>query len=434
VEQTSVPASLETLASLRALLMGSPVEAGREWLQRCHIRTAAGVGWAHFSDQDFPSVWGGTLDGIMALASTGTSAFDPMISDSIDWIFSQQRDDGGFGSREMNYSAAESTAWVLVALFAASVSPNDPRVVKAHDFLVGCIKEDGAVGTSPSDKGGRIYPALLTAWALSSLNPTKAKIVANRLRAVRTGASGGWGYMEGGTPVVGITAQVVFALIRAKLVDNHDSIVREAVDFIVSHSSSSGTYPNSSETWFSSHQPNIPLRYNCHTQSWVVRALSEVGFQQSKAPLSDIVAQLVSSQSPNEGYWIYDPSENTKHVWCVAGAVLALDSARRGLLKLASENLNFGASEPISLPSPGQSFIRTTLSRLAKHRQDLLITAIIVYLFTDWIVDKTSRLQNWLGVQSDSIMANLVSSVIWAFSAIVVGFAVSKFKGPTDRK
>src|SRR6266508_4816738 len=102
--------------TLLALLAGWPIESGAAWIRSVFIDKADRCGWAHLSTHDIPTVWGGTLDALRGLLAAEMSPYDPLFRRGVDWLFSQQRPDGGWGSREFTYSAVEATAWVVFVL------------------------------------------------------------------------------------------------------------------------------------------------------------------------------------------------------------------------------------------------------------------------------------------------------------------------------
>ncbi len=70
----------------------------REWLLKAFKRNSFGVGWGHSPEEEEPSEWGGTLDGIRALLAIGEPPLSPIISDSVSWLKGRQRADGGFAA------------------------------------------------------------------------------------------------------------------------------------------------------------------------------------------------------------------------------------------------------------------------------------------------------------------------------------------------
>jgi squalene-hopene/tetraprenyl-beta-curcumene cyclase len=94
----------------------------------------------------------GTWSVLCALNAAGLSPSDPCISRACDWLISVQADDGGWGEDEESYADAphgvftestpSQTAWAVLALMAGGRT-NDPAVARGIAWLQAAQKEDG---------------------------------------------------------------------------------------------------------------------------------------------------------------------------------------------------------------------------------------------------------------------------------------------------
>src|SRR5699024_6701765 len=138
------------------------IETGKSWLWGAYVRAEDGAtGWSHFLGDREPTVWGGTLDGIRAMFHLGVPPLSTDLNNAINWMKGQQRPDGGFGSREMDYSSSEATSWVIITLAQVGLdSENDQVVRSAVAYLLKCVDSDGGVATTPLDLDQpRTFPA-----------------------------------------------------------------------------------------------------------------------------------------------------------------------------------------------------------------------------------------------------------------------------------
>jgi hypothetical protein len=156
-------------------LMISDVDAaiarGRRWLWgTCIVREDANcTGWPQHPGTTELTVWGGTLDALRALRRERVNQLlDPRLNAALKWIRSQQLEGGGFDSCEIDYPAAETTAWVLVMMGEFAIDAGDPMAEKALSYLLRCVTSDGVVTTTPDDpQNQRVMPMSLALWALS---------------------------------------------------------------------------------------------------------------------------------------------------------------------------------------------------------------------------------------------------------------------------
>src|SRR6266851_997451 len=123
-----------------AASLDSCLEGAKSWLGRTHLRLSpAVVGWPMAQGKPELTVWGGTVDGIRGLTALGVPPTARDLREGIDWVKSQQLPVGGFNSCEVDYVAAESTAWTLVMLGELGIDAStDPVARAALDYLRDC--------------------------------------------------------------------------------------------------------------------------------------------------------------------------------------------------------------------------------------------------------------------------------------------------------
>ncbi len=96
----------------------------------------------------------GTWSVLVGLKAAGVAAADPMIQRAVQWLYSVQHDDGGFGESNDSYSDAGlagqgipstpfQTAWALLALMAAG-EPQNSRIERAIEYLLKTQGPDGS--------------------------------------------------------------------------------------------------------------------------------------------------------------------------------------------------------------------------------------------------------------------------------------------------
>lgn len=134
------------------------LEQAREWLCNAFKRNSFGTGWGHSPQEEEPSEWGGTLDGVRALLAVGEPALSPMISDSVGWLKSRQRPDGGLvpltGSILYSYlrsRASKISSWLRASLIYLAVAAlavaqlrNVIRAIAVH-FSHFIAKQSGSI-------------------------------------------------------------------------------------------------------------------------------------------------------------------------------------------------------------------------------------------------------------------------------------------------
>lgn len=400
------------------------IETGKSWLWGAYVRAEDGAtGWSHFLGDREPTVWGGTLDGIRAMFHLGVPPLSTDLNNAINWMKGQQRPDGGFGSREMDYSSSEATSWVIITLAQVGLdSENDQVVRSAVAYLLKCVDSDGGVATTPLDLDQpRTFPAALALWALSS-QPDSTVVrnrIIDRLRSTQDTKSGGWSQRSGAQPNPITTAQVVSALINSGL-STDTTWVRDAAKYVVKHQSETGAWPNSHDEWFTKANPRIPYRTSHFGTAWVLFALSNFDDREYQESGVRGVRYLVTSQAPS-GAWIYEEYDPTEQVWCTTQALIALSLWRSrppNLFRVAGSG-RFGPALLIA-----SSAFSKLLSWVRAHLLYIIIALVVLTQFREQISGFFDVLLEFFRIDTKGIWTNLVSSSLWALLILTGGYVL----------
>lgn len=181
---TDPPTADVTAHVVEALAQAGPayapaVRRGAEWLLRCQEPDGSWFGQ-----------WGcnhlyGTTAALCALAAAGTDLRHTAVRTAVNWLFSRQNDDGGWGEDQRSYrydewrgrgeSTASQTAWVVQALIRCG--EHGERVTAGVDWLLdhqdpsGLWRETPYTGTGfPWDAPIRYgsYPRVFPVLALAA--------------------------------------------------------------------------------------------------------------------------------------------------------------------------------------------------------------------------------------------------------------------------
>jgi hypothetical protein len=408
--------------------IGDCLGLGLSWLESSLIEDppSGAYGWGHYRGEDEPTVWGGTVDSINALLSLGVPALDPRLSKATNWIRSQQRPDGGFGSRELQYSAAESTAWVVIVLTRMGLSAqSDAVLARAVDYLRKCVGPKGSVSTTPMDSTDpRTMPAALTLWALAlqGTDPVTVGLIAENLRLGQEPTSHGWGVSFGAPANPSNTAQVLIALRWAGIA--RDAVwVREAADYLLSAQRGDGSWRNSSDEWFTAATPHLPYRCSNFGTAWGLTAMlwfPEGPYADSSWRASE---RLIAAQLPG-GAWQFDAYDPKEHVWCSAQALTALSLWRA---------VDGGGPQHPKVAAVMRSF-RAGLTWLRGSLLYLLVAALVLWQFRSPIVALVRRISDSFDLDPQGIATNLVSSLIWLIFTIGLGWALRSLVGRSKNR
>ena len=346
----------------------------------------------------------------------------PDLADAASWLKNQQRGDGGFGTRELNYSSSEATAWVVITLAKLGLTvDNDDAVRKAVCYLTSCVDAHGGVSTTPLDVDQpRTFPAALALWALSLQSNTAmtCNLIIERFRATQDSETSGWGVRFGAKPNAVTTAQVLVALIEGGVSCDAEWMIR-AARYVLSRQEPSGAWRNSHDEWFTKATPRIPYRTSHFGTSWALLALLPFAARQFRPATAAAVKYLISKQQPS-GAWMYEDFDPTEQVWCTTQVLVALAMWKR--------------MQPMSMGSEGGSHrVRVAVLAIghAATRGLMWVRASMLYLliatlfflqFRDNIGRLVRNVGSALKVDGPGIWTNLVSSMVWA--SLVIGCTV----------
>jgi hypothetical protein len=420
--------------AVKSLLKSTPFEKGEAWLRRIQIQDSQGIGWPHLTALNIPTVWGGTLDGIRGLLACGVSKYDPVVADSLNWLLSQRNLDHGYGSREITYSGVEPTAWVLIAVKELGFNiPDRTHFVETSAFLESCIRDSGEVATSndPNEEA-RTYPSVLTLWALNG-ESQKTYQIARFLKDARDPISGGWGIKPKAVPNVASTAQVLYILLATNNLSKDDVITRQAIEYLLNNQKADGSWENFTETWYSIKQPHVPLRCEEYSTTWVLQALLEAGLSPAREPVVKAISWLIYEQA-EDGYWLYNRLDDSKHIWCTADAVVALTMARKSIIDTVADKeyrdmWSEGDARDQNYILIPKNFISQFFQYLRKNITTILVIMLSIYVFNSQIQSFIVGVQTFFQVQGDSIISDLLASVIYAFLFFLGAALLTRIRG-----
>jgi hypothetical protein len=404
---------LSTSTNLTAAL-----ELAHEWLRATFIRTDSVVGWGHTAEEAEPSEWGGTLDGVRGLLALGEPPLSPIISEAVAWLKKQQRSDGGFGARELKYSAAEATAWVAITLARLGLRADNDAVVRdAVLYLNQCLDTSGGAATTPGDvENPRALPTALTLWALApqpGAEQVCSKIV-TRLHRMQDSETGGWGVRFGAAPNAATTAQVLHALVQAGVIQDLDWVTA-GVDYLISCQESDGSWRNSHDEWFTRSMPRTPVRCANFGTGWAVLALA--GFRGTAPSLAARrgATRLIDTQRKNGG-WLFEDFDPTESVWCTSQVTCALVEWHDRSQPVQSAEIEGSPSAGVALVIGWirSSFVYLAIAALAVGELHGVIHTAIVHLSSS------------VRLGAGAIWVNIMSSAVWACLVVFGGLAMRR--------
>lgn len=411
------------------LISGTPLQKGASYLRERFLSGADGTGWAHRAHHNWPTVWGGTLDGIRGLLAAGTHPSEPMVSGAIYWLYAQQREEGGWGSREIGFACVEATAWVVISLREAGLDPaHDPRLQAAIKFLESAIAPNGSVGTSPLDVDSpRLYSSALTLWALRGLSP-HCHTIANYIYAQQH-SDGGWGVKPGAPPQAVSTSHAIIALNAAGFLSDRPSARAEALEFLISRQKPDGSFEDVTEEWFSKHQPHVPNRCDDFGTAWAVQGLLAAGIAATELPVVKAITLLLRRQQ-SDGSWIFNLHESVVDIWCVADSLVALASVRRAYLQ-GAPRLDY-ASGSSSRRTKNES-PKGLSTQFKTYGTPAAIAGVGILATRDIWTPLMASLASFLAEKGIDIAVNLLASAIWAVGIAVLAVVIAKLRKSSNR-
>ncbi|MCA2220282.1 prenyltransferase/squalene oxidase repeat-containing protein [Nonomuraea aurantiaca] len=407
------------------------VKKAEAWLRSVYRKTPTAVGWGHHRNED-PTEWGGTLDGIRGLIAVKENPNSPLLVDASTWLKGRQNSDGGFPAREMKYSPAEATAWVVIALHDMGWdSRNDVHVEKAIRYLEACVDVDGAAATTPRDiTNPRTLPTALVLWALAlqddSQEQRRAKMV-TRLRHMQEPESKGWGIGVGATPNAATTAQVLHALRIAGVPEDRDWI-RDGVTYLLKHQNSDGSWQNSYDEWFTADLDRVPSRCVHYGTGWVLLALADFSDEPRCREAAKLAMHYLINQQSDSGAWLFEEYDPTEFVWCTTQIMVALT-------KWQDIRTSFlGHVQRVGLRNELVRSLRAFSNWTRESFLYLAFGALCIAEIWGYIAPGLRSVLMSFKLDSAGIWTNLASSVIWAALAIAVAWLGKWFhRGGGDR-
>jgi len=412
--------------------LDTAISRGHAWLWDCYIpepRGGSGAGWPQFPGTTELTVWGGTLDGLRAqhLERRG-GPMNERLRDALTWVRKQQMDCGGFDSCEVEYPAAETTAWALIAFGEIGLEATDATVDGAITYLLDCVAPGGGVTTTPDDlQDQRIMPMALAVWAFSKYReelrrrgkePVIDSIV-QRLRLVQDRESQAWGVSHGAVPNVATTAQVIHALCEAG-VPPRDEVIQGANRFVIERQNENGSWPNSYDEWFTISSPRRPHRCLNYSSWWALLALlhSVTVDSETRRACRLAVRHLIDIQSP-DGAWRFEEYEDTRHVWLTAQIVVALHEWRQNWL-------NHDPRHGIRVIGDG---LGRAAGILRRNAAAIALAFLVAKEILPGVLHLVGVAGHALGIDRSSMSNNLLSSAVWAALTVLVAAIIASLRG-----
>ncbi|MEU6861214.1 prenyltransferase/squalene oxidase repeat-containing protein [Glycomyces sp. NPDC046736] len=302
--------------------------------------------WPVSAGGDEPSLWGGTVDAVCAIAALRrcdrdlAEPFDELDLGAVRrWAAGQQLKDGSFNAGEFGYAGAEPTAWALIALHAISPNSIERDVKNGLAYLESCIDtRDGSVASTPGGELPRTMPSALTLWAFAlwrHRDDLRSQIV-SYLQRCQDNASAGWGVTSSARPNPATTAQVLVAFQAARVPVEEFAL---AVAYLVEQQRENGRWPNSLDEWHTQRSRNTLQLTNKvvnNGTAWSLLALAQLRDHRSRTACLRAVNYLIGDQwttGPDlvRGSWALSYDGAHRHVWLTGQIVVAIAAWRSAL-------------------------------------------------------------------------------------------------------
>jgi len=413
---------------IRPLEIERSLDLARKWLTEVSLHApSSGCGWPMVLGQEELVVWGGTVDGIRALTALGVPPTSPLIVGALEWLGSQQEDEGGFTSCEIDYSSAESTAWVLITLGELGMTTHESEIAeRGMRYLVRCIDErSGSVQATPSDAGKpRTMSTALALWAISC-HPERQSLqnlLIERLKTTQDPNTSGWGVSFSAVPNIATTAQAVHALCTAG-VSREAEWLRNAADYLAAQQEENGGWKNGYDEWFISARPRTPYRCLNYSSGWSLLALSHFGHHEARHSCRRTVLHLLEVQRP-DGSWLYEDSSPLPHIWCTSQVAIALKRWRDLTAAVGSS--------PVGLARAGHDAVSDVLGRWGARLREFVLPMLLAWLVLrdcyDEVRNALAQLIAWSGIDRDGIVTNLFSTLTGWFLVLLFGWLIKTTK------
>lgn len=299
-------------------------EAAVDWFYINWKDDETGTGWPHSQLYDRVTAWGGTIEAIRGLVELGESAHNPKISRAISWLKEIQREDGGWEIWETNQSTVESTAWGLITLRKTNHPIDDECIQDAVNFLVEAAQEQatGYAWGAAKDHNCRIYPTIVTIWALHGIRQEYSEGGAKWLKTVLN-QDGGWGFRpEDDTSNVAMTTIGLYTLRLVNEFQIDSKQTEDAKKYILEAQRDDGSWENKSESWNVRGDGQVTMEHGTHP--WAILALLETDISINHHQLLSGIQKLSEQQIP-DGAFLYDQSDSEQNIWYTTNCIIALE-------------------------------------------------------------------------------------------------------------
>jgi len=288
---------------------------------------------------------------IAAIEGYPYSPGDPELSQALDYLKGQQKDDGSIGGFGVS-------PWVVMAISASGEDPHNWKMSSAAPSIVDYLRNNAnqidendplewgklilaitAAYENPVNFGGLNYVAKLKSFYddsqigdSSSLNDDFWGILAlisageNKSSGIiqtcknyildNQNSDGGWSYGIGLSSDIDNTAAAILALVTAGVDDNSD-IILNGLSYIKSHQNNDGGFPF------------LPgMSSNSASTSWVIDAIVKAGQDPINSfwltPTDNNPINYLLSLQNGDGSFNYTATTNTSALWMTAYAIPAL--------------------------------------------------------------------------------------------------------------
>lgn len=276
---------------------------------------------------------------------------DPELSQALDYLKGQQKDDGSIGGFGVS-------PWIVMAISASGEDPNNWKKSSTAPSIVDYLRNNAnqidendplewgklilaitAAYENPADFGGLDYVAKLKSFydniqigdssslnddfwgilALISAGENKSSEIIQTCKNYildNQNSDGGWSYGTGLSSDVDNTAAAILALVAAG-VDNDSDIILNGLSSIKSHQNNDGGFPFLPGTGS-----------NSGSTSWVIDAIVKAGQDPTNSfwltPTDSNPIDYLLSLQNGDGSFNYTATANTSALWMTAYAIPAL--------------------------------------------------------------------------------------------------------------
>lgn len=404
-----------------------------DWLKRMWLDEKTAAGWPYFDGERNIRKWGGTIDAIRGLIASGENRHSPHIQRSIQWLLTEQKDDGGWDSTKIPYSCTEVTAWSLIALRAAGEPFTSESIVKAAKFLMNMQKEDGSWSAY---KGGisRVYPTIVAFLALAGLNDAAVEVGLEYL-SMATNEDGGWGFTaldRKSNPAM--TAMALYCISHTALIMGLQASKErkgQAIKWLYAHQNENFLWDSVHEEWVNNEDVQsgkLVTKTNHLSSAWAIMALLKSGESCVDDKLHGAIAAFCDMQNA-DGSVMINQYDINKYVWCAALYLCTIIETKNAILSTAYLQTQAEAIDKIQEVQELKD--KSRRGYYIGIFNTFAIAVILMHIFS--IPSLLARGAKWIVVVCTANLSNLVVGIVSSIVASIVVYfcvkAASRKKG-----